>query len=214
MTIPQVFKRYDDTEKKMYDSGNHIIEVCDLALDEFYENGFTCSPFLLMLYDEGRIPFSTRIPRDAFVSFIIGALENFPFIGTFEIYLFIIRSIFGSISEIFFTVPAPGKLSIDISASAALEFNFVGRETVDGVTEFFDILDDEGNTLVFRGIPGINNAYELGLMFSEIMPAGIVPDISIQFFNRSNWVSVESGDYFNMVTEPETDQIVFYEIGA
>jgi hypothetical protein len=203
----------DALELKMQDVANPVFNATDLALNEFYSDGFDCSAFLLMLYDQKRMPFSQRIPRDAFVDFVKEALKQFPVTGTFESYLFVLRSVFGSLSDITFDIDVPGKLSIAIDTFTNSEFDFLGREFNGGAYEFFEMIDMDGNPLIFRGISGINTAYELGLMFSEIMPAGITPDLTIEFFTRSFWVSEESSVFYEMITS-NLDEIYFYEIGA
>jgi len=209
----QYFKG-DPKELKMIAVGEPVMDLTSAALDEFYEEGFNASPFLLMLYDENRMPFYTRVPRDIFVDFIKEALRIFPFTGTFESYLFILNAIFGIDSEVTFDVPAPGRLNIDVAAIANSEFEFMGREFIPGSGyELFNITDSEGDELLFRGVPGIETEYELNLLFSEIIPDGIVPAISLSFFTRSDWVAEEESILYN-VTDNNDNQIVFYEIGG
>lgn len=204
----------DATELKMQNVVNPLLDQTNSALDDFYENGFNASPFLLMLYDEGRMPFSERIPRDAFVEFIKEALANFPVTGTFESYLFVLRAVFGPQTEVFFDIPIPGKLTIDINAIANSEFEFIAREFVDGAYEFSNVVDYDLNLLTFRGIPGIDNEYELGLLFSEVMPAGIVPDINLTFFSYSSWIAEEPSSVFYDMIDDDGNNIVFREIGG
>jgi hypothetical protein len=203
----------DETELKMRAVAEPILDMANLALDEFYAEGFDCNPFLLMLYDEKRIPFSNRIDRDPFVLFIKEALARFPFTGTFDVYLFILIAIFGIDSEIYFEVPAPGKLSIDVNAISNLEFEFIGRSFVDGNYQFYTLVDDLGNELLFRGISGIETEYELGLLFSEIMPAGIIPAISLTFFGRYNFIALHSDGNIYDILDSFGNQIIFTEIG-
>jgi hypothetical protein len=199
----------DDLEKKFEAVGQPSLDITGIALDDFTVGAFEASPFLLMLYDSGRMPFSNRIPRKVFVDFIKKALENFPVTGTFEAYLFVLRQIFGDASEIFFDIPNPGKLEIDINATATLEFEFLGREFVSGAYQFFDITDDDDNILVFRGIAGIDTEHELKLLFSEIMPIGITPNVALTFYLFYSFIA-DDGD--NMITDIG-DQILFREIG-
>lgn len=209
----QLFKG-DPVEIRMKSVADPVIDLTDSALDEFYAQGYDASPFLLAMYDDGRMPFSERIARDAFVDFVKKAFMNFPVTGTFEAYISILTEIFGPGTQIFFTVPAPGKLRIDINAISSSEFEFIGREFVGGAYEYFNIVDDLGNMLIFRGIPGIDTDYELRLLISEIMPAGITPDINLTFFNYSTFVADADGDdTLYEVIDDNGDQIVFWEIG-
>lgn len=197
----------DASELKMQDVGNPILDLTDAALDDFYINGFDASPFLLMLYDEGRMPFSERINRDAFVDFVKQALINFPVIGTFESYLFVLKAVFGENTEIRFTVTGPGLLSIEVEAVANTEFQFVAREFVSGAYVYYEVIDFEGDLLIFRGVAGIDTEYELVLLFSEIMPAGITPDISLAFVVISDW----EDDDDNLITDDYDNGIIFVE---
>jgi hypothetical protein len=209
--MTQKFKG-DALELKMISAGEPVFDLTNLALDEFYANGFDCAPFLLKLYDDKRMPFSNRIPRAAFVEFIREALRNFPVTGTFESYIFVLKSIFGPDTGIFFDVPAGGKLEIDIEAVANTEFDFIGRVFSEGEYEFFNVVDYDGSILTFRGVPGISSEYELNLLFSEIMPGGIVPTILLEFITRYDWISEEAGEFSEM-TDHLDNQIIFYEVG-
>lgn len=211
MTV-QNFKG-DAIELKMQSVASPVFDQTSASLDDFYAGGFNCDEFLLMLYDDNRMPFSERVNRVTFVQFIKKALENFPFTGTFEAYLFVLRSIFGDLSEIDFDVPSPGKLAISVNAVSSLEFDFIAREFIAGTYEFFDVVDYAGNILTFRGIAGIDTEYELNLLFSEIIPAGITPDIALTFYTNSFWVSEESSVFYDM-TDDAGNNIVFREIGG
>lgn len=201
----------DATELKMQAVGDPLFEVTDTALDEMYSEAFDAAPFLLAMYDDGRMPFSQRINRDTFVEFIRQALSNFPFTGTFEVYLTILRAIFGEESEIRFYVDTAGALEIDVEAVADATFTFFGREFIDGAYTFFDMITQDGvDTLVFRGIIGIETEYELNLLFSELMPVGITPTITLGFFEISDWVDDED----NFIEDDDRLGIIFIEGGA
>lgn len=212
MSNVQNFKG-DNLELKFQSVGNPIFDLADSSLDDFYSEGFESTPFLLMLYDEGRMPFSNRIPREAFVDFIKQALKRFPVTGIFETYLFVLRSLFGEMSEINFEIPSPGKLEIDINAIASTTFDFIGREFIDGSYTFFNIVDEDGNILQFRGIPGLSTEYELYLLFSEIMPAGIVPVIALTFYSFFDFIAWDDFGNYEMI-DNLGNNIILREIGG
>lgn len=208
------FFKGDPIELKMKAVADPVFDQIGRSLDDFFENGFNCAAYLLMLYDEGRVPFSNTVNRETFVDFIRVALKNFPFTGNFESYIFVLKAIFGDETEIIFDVPSPGKLSIDVLASTGAEFEFIAREFIDGVYQDSNIVDDLGNILIFRGIPGISNAYEIGLLFSELMPNGIVPDINLGFYTKSDWVAeFDDGDLYDLI-DHEGNQLIFFETGV
>jgi hypothetical protein len=198
----------DALETKMQAVMEPAFSQVGLALDSFEEEGGISDPFLLMLYDEGRVPFSERIGRNVFVSFIKKALENFPFIGNFESYIFILKEIFGPESNIFFEILAPGKLKISIDSAIDVVFDFIGRELVSGDFETFSLTTKDGYSLQFRGILGIDSQYELSLLFAEIMPAGLAPTVA--FFTLYEFFT-DAGDN---VLDSFGNQIVFYELGS
>lgn len=204
--ITQKFKG-DPTELKYEAAAKPAIDVADAGLDQFLDQGYDASPFLLMLYDEGRMPFSDRVPRDSFVEFIREALDRFPFTGTFESYIFILEAIFGSGSGVIFDVPAPGKIEMLVNASSSIEFGLQIKEIVEGVAVISDLIDSEGNILTARGISGIDSEFELQTLLAELIPAGIFPDITLAFFALYNFVD----DDDNSIVDHLGNQIVFIE---
>ncbi len=207
----QYFKETDENELKMDAVGAPVFNQISADLDEFLENGFTASPFLLMLYDEGRAPYSARITRDAFVAFIKEALQRFPVIGTFESYIFIVQAVFGPLSEVYFEIPGPGQLYIEVTAVSALEFDFIAREFNSGVYEYFEMITDSGDTISFSGLSGIDTQYELELLFSEMIPAGISPEIVLNVVARTFFIGEDDdGEYF--VGDHIGNQLIFHEI--
>lgn len=206
--ITEKFKG-DATELKMELAASPAFDLTLASLDEFKADSYDTEPFLLMLYDEGRMPFSNRVPRDAFVSFIREALKRFKFTGTFETYLFIIANIFGADSSVLFSVPAPGKLTMVINAGTSVSFDFIVREYIDGAYVESTIVDSDGNTLTFSGISGIDSQYALEQLFAEIIPAGIFPDITLTFFTLYDFIT-DDGGVAEMITS-DGDSIVFFE---
>jgi hypothetical protein len=205
----QYFKS-DSIELKMNSVVDPLFQAIDAGLDEFYSDGFDSNPFLLMLYDEERVPFSNRVPRVAFVDFIKQALINIQFTGTFETYLLILKSIFGDDSEIRFYVPSPGIIQIEVEAVTNSGFGVLVREIVDGSYVFYDLIDSDGDEFIFRGVIGIESEYELNLLFNEIIPAGLSPDISLAFFVISDFVD----DDDSFVIDDNDMGIIFVEGNA
>ncbi len=204
--ITQKFKG-DDTELKMEAAAKPAFDSVSLGLDRFMADGYNASPFLLMLYDEGRAPFSDRVPREAFVEFIKEALTRFPFTGTFESYIFIIEAIFGAGSGVIFDVPAPGKLEMLVNASSSVEFPLLFREIVDGAEVEGNIVTSDGDIFTASGISGIDSEFELEMMLAEIIPAGIFPTVTLAFFSLYNFVD----DVDDGIVDELGNQIVFIE---
>lgn len=204
--ITQKFKG-DATELKFEAAAKQAFDVAEIGRDDYFANGYDSSPFLLMLYDEGRMPFSDRVGRDSFVAFYREALANFPFTGSFESYIFILQAIFGEGSGVDFDVPAAGKLEILVNAAASIESEFVAPQVEDGEVVEYNMVDHLGNQLTFAGISGIDSEYELELLLSELIPAGIFPSITLAFFALYNFVDHDE----NLIVDHLGNQIVFIE---
>jgi hypothetical protein len=203
----------DETELKFKASGMPAFDLTIDGLEEFNQQAYNTDAFLLMLYDEGRMPYSQRVKREVFVAFMRKALENFPFIGNFESYLFILGEIFGKESVIFFEIPAPGKLSISVDASSDILYEATARELSSGAYTFYELVDMDGNELVYKALSGIETEEELYLLFSEIMPAGLVPTISLDFFLKSTFYGAEPGAEFDIITSLN-DTLIFIEVSG
>lgn len=206
--ITEKFKN-DPPELKMEASAKPAFDICSAALDDFYAGKYDANPFLLMLYDEGRMPFSTRVPRDSFVAFIREALARFQFAGTFEFYIFIIQNVFGGGSQVLFSVPSPGKLEMTVNAANTLDFNFAVKEFISGEFVESTIVDSDGAEIIFTGIAGIDSQYELEQLFAELIPGGIVPAITLTFFTLYDFIT-DDGGVAQMITS-DGDSIVFIE---
>lgn len=206
--MTQKFKG-DQIELNIESAGSLPFDFCSAALDEYFDGCYEASDFLLAQYDAGKMPFSDRVPRDSFVAFIKQAIPNFPVTGTFESYIFIIQSIFGEGSGILFNVPAAGKLSMIVNAASSLEFDLVAREFVDGAYVLSTFATIDGFGLQSRGISGIDSQAKLTQLLSELIPAGVFPDITLAFFALYSFAS-SSGD---LMIDNLGNQIVFFETG-
>jgi hypothetical protein len=179
----QNFKIGDEKELKMQASGEPAFASTEAALDQFYAEGPDSNAFVLSLYDQGRMPFSKRVSRAAFVDFFQEAVSRFPFAGSFESYIFILQQLFGADSTIEFTVPAPGKLEIEVNAAVDILHEAMVRELDEEGTGYtlFNLADSEGDDIVFSGVSGIETEYELQLLLAELIPGGIFPTITLNF---------------------------------
>lgn len=208
--MTQTFKG-DTLEQQMIDAGDPAFEACIQALNSFFQNCYTSHDFLLMLYDNGRMPFSDRVPRDVFIGFIQEAIPNFPVTGTFEAYLFILKSIFGEETEVQFDVPAAGKLEMLVAAEASLDFNFLASEFSGGVFQEYTMQTTTGDDITFTGISGIDSEAELSALLAELIPVGIWPDITLTFFTLSEFIGEDGSSGVFSIEDSFGNQLVFLE---
>lgn len=174
----QYFKG-DDTEKKYYEAGRGISDNLSAQKDLFFNEAYECFILGEVLYDKELSPLANAIKREIFRASYFTIFDAFVVAGSFESYLTVFRRVFGDDVEVNFTVPGPGKLNIEIIASGTAEFDFVSRYLVDNEYFFDTIIDNEGDTIVFQTIAGLESQYELEQMLFELVPDGIYTEISL-----------------------------------
>ncbi len=204
----------DATELKYLAAGEPAFELTRVSLHEFFQGAYDCDEFLLMLYDAGRMPFSSRVPRDAFVSFIRQAIPDFPSTGTFEVYIFMIKALFGDSAIIQFTIPAAGKLQIEVNApGSSLEFDWVAKEIVGGGTILTQMITHDSEEFLFNGISGIETEAQLQILLAELFPMGIYATLELTFFHLYQFVADYDGTGIPLYTILDYlgNEIVFYE---
>lgn len=176
--MAQLFKG-DSEELKYYYSGKPIADALSQQKTLFYDDAYNCFKLGELLYDNALAPLANAIPRDIFKDTFTSVFDAFVVAGTFESYLTIFRKVFGDDVEVVFTVPAAGKLNIDITATGIVYNNFVARSILDNEYVFDQIVDDEGDNIVFQGVKGFESQYELEQMLFELVPAGIYTEITL-----------------------------------
>lgn len=176
--MAQFFKG-DAEELKYYESGKVIAQSLSLGKSEFFDDAYACFVLGDLLWDEKRSPLANAIRRDIFRQSFSTIYDSFVEAGSFESYLTVFRKIFGDAVEITFTVPAPGKLEIDIVATDVELSEFIARNIVENNYQFDNVIDDEGDFIVFQSIKGFDSQYELEQMLFEMVPDGIYTEITL-----------------------------------
>lgn len=177
----------DETELKIQSVADPLLNIVKLGLDDFYANGFRSTPFITMLRDENRIPFSLKIKETFFTAFFLEALENFRFVGSFESYLLILTAAFGAETVINFEVPSPGHLILNVNFNQQI-FELIGREFVDGAYVFYNVASTDSEDITCEGLTGVDTIEELELLFSEITPEGIFLDLHMNEFDFDDFI--------------------------
>lgn len=169
----------DATELKMIAAGTPPLNAVSLALDDFYAGAYETQALGLMIFDNGFAPLANAIRRDIFAKSFKQIFDQFLQAGSFESYLTVFRKIFGDDVEVTFTVPAAGKLTIEINATDTEESDFVARQVVSNEFVYSPVVTQEGDQLVFSSIQGFTSEYELETMLFELVPAGIFTQITL-----------------------------------
>jgi len=169
----------DATEQKFYNAGKPAFDAIDTQQAAFLSGAFSTAPLGELIFDSGRSPLANAINRDIFRLSFKEIFDSFVYAGAAESYLTVFRKIFGNDVEVTFTVPAPGKLTIDIVAEGVELTNFVGRYIEDNQYLFDEMITQDGDNIAFQTIKGFESQYELEQMLFEMVPAGIFTDINL-----------------------------------
>ncbi len=176
--MPQFFKG-DATEVKYYESGRSILEILSSQKSTMFDEVYGCFVLGELLYDNDYAPLANAIPREIFRESFKELFDSFLTAGSFESYLLVFNQVFGDDVEVTFTVPAPGKLEIDIVATGLALYGISVREIDGDAYEYFTLTDDEGDRILLQAVKGFETQYELEQMLFEMVPGGIFTDIDL-----------------------------------
>lgn len=174
----QYFKG-DATEKKFDGAGSAMMTSLSEQKDLFFDGAYSCFILGELLYDTSRAPLANAIERAIFRELFATIFEVFRVSGTFESYISVFKNIFGDDVVIEFTVPAAGKLEINIEATGVLSATRLSREILGGTYVYYDRVTTEGDTRVASVPKGFQTEYEAEQMLFELVPAGIWTTISL-----------------------------------
>jgi hypothetical protein len=174
----QYFKG-DETEQRIEAVASGLLDNLSVQKGLFYDGAYSTAPLGDMIYESGRSPLANAIIQGVFRLAFTEIYEAFEAVGTFEAYLTVFRKVFGESVVVDFTVPAPGKLIIDIEAEGSELADFVARHIEAGEYVFDEVIDDEGDNIAFQVLQGFETQYELEQMLFEMVPAGIYTEISL-----------------------------------
>jgi hypothetical protein len=173
----------DDTELKFINSAGPVLDSLSLQKTQFFQGAYTCGPLGDLIYNTKRAPLSTAVVQSIFRTAFSQMFAAFITAGTFESYITVFKKIFGDNVGIVFTVPAPGQLTIALSATT-LELNDLTMRYVDTVANAYvydTLVDYDGTSIQVQSVTGFQSQYELQSMLFELVPAGIFTSISLTF---------------------------------
>lgn len=169
----------DETELKFVESGRPTLSQLSANKDDFQTGAYEAAPLGDILFDDLRSPLANAIQKSIFRDAFKEIFDAFVKVGTFEAYLTVFSKIFGDDVVVDFTVPAPGKLQIDIEAAGVELADFLARSIVSETYIFDEVVDYTPDNIAFQTIKGFQTQYELEQMLFEMVPAGIYTEISL-----------------------------------
>lgn len=169
----------DDLESKFEGSASPTLDDISIQLDDMYTDAYNCQAFGDIIYADDRSPLSNAIEQAIFRASFNEVFQNFIVAGSFESYLAVFEKIFGEDADVTFTVPASGKLQIDIVADEVELSPFLARLIEDNQYVYQAVQDHLGADIEFQAIKGFQSQYELEQMLYEMVPDGIYTEISL-----------------------------------
>jgi hypothetical protein len=169
----------DETELKIIESIKPILDSISNDFDDFYENCYECYLLGGVIHDLNATPLANAIVKNVFVTTFNEIFQSFSSSGTFETYISIFKKIFGESAIIEFTIPAVGKLNINITADQVELNNFIARNIEDNVFILSQLITQDLDNLMVQSIKGFQTEQELETMLKQLIPAGIYPTISL-----------------------------------
>lgn len=172
-TTPQKFQSNDVREDKVDAAFAEALVPLEASKDEFYEGAYDCYVLGDVLYITSRDPLAGAIPQEFYRTALPALHSLLAWPGTFEFYLAVFRKIFGDDVEVEFTIPAPGKLLINIESQTIVFDDMLAREIVGEEYVYHEVMDHEGNNLAFQTSLGIKTQAEVDSLMRELQVAGI-----------------------------------------
>lgn len=173
------FFKGDEKELKFYNSGKPEFDSIYFQKNEFSENAFDCFMLGEAIHETECSPIGRAVNIVIFREAFSAIFNSFEFVGSFESYLTVFKTIFGDDVQVTFTIPDTGKLEINIVATGIQLFDFNSRFIQNNSYQYETIIDDEGDVIGFQIIKGFQSQYELEQMLFEMVPAGIYTTISL-----------------------------------
>jgi hypothetical protein len=179
MATPKLFKPTDAIEQKVYDAFYPLMAILEGDKDSFYAGAYEAYPLGDVLYDTGH-PLTGIVSRETFRASYPAIHELFTRSGPFEFYLTVFRAIWGNDVQVEFIVPSPGVLQINIEALAIQQDFFMARRIVDNAYVYDEVIDDDGDNIVFQTPSGIKTQDEVNKFMRELHPDGLYVETTLE----------------------------------
>lgn len=175
----KAFKETDLVEKKVRDIALPLLNILSGDRTQFFNEGYVAYPLGDVLFDLRRDPLAGVITKEVYRISFPAIHDLFTRSGTFEFYMDVFRSIWGENVEVVFTIPSPGVLQINVEALDSQTELFMARRVENDVYFFDEVMDHEGDNLVFQGTQGIKTQGEIDALINELHPAGVYVETTL-----------------------------------
>lgn len=176
----QPFKINDAKEKKVTDAFLSLLNLISAETDNFYSGAYESAPLGDVLFELNRSPMAGVIDKDTFRKSFFALHNIFTRPGTFEFYMDVFRAVWGVDVVVDFTIPAAGKLEIEIDALSAQLDDFLARTIVDNEYVYDEVIEtDTGDNIAFQGNQGLKTQDQAEKLIFELYPAGVYTTITL-----------------------------------
>lgn len=175
----QQFKDTDELEKKVNSVMLPILEEISADRSAFIDGAYECFVLGDVFFDLDRAPLADAVTRETFRRAFFAICKLFTRPGTFTFYIQVIKAVWGENVEIFFEIPSPGVLNININALTIERNKWMARKIVDNAYVYSEVKDRGGANIMFQGKQGIKTQNEADALMWELYPAGIIVTTSL-----------------------------------
>lgn len=164
----------DDLELKFSGSFDLVFKDMKDALLSMIEKAYGEKALGYTLYDGNTSALNGIVERDTFALYYDDIFKAFPYGGTFESYIFILKKIFGEEAEISFTKLAPAALQIDITSDRNTFFKWI-----ESIITKAAITDENGNNIYFRRALQMTDYYKVRSILNIFKNPGIYLEFNL-----------------------------------
>lgn len=173
--MTQAFKG-DDTELKIAGAAREVFQKLAADLRAWYDGAYTGSGLGALLYDNRLTMIADKMTRQAFIDNYGALLAQWEYPGSFESYLYVLRSVFGPEAAVKFTRLAPGALGIEVTAYR----NEMHRWLAQAEAGARNIKTESGAALCFALPKTVLSAGQVIAVLETLIPAGIFVDLNLK----------------------------------
>lgn len=164
----------DSLELKFCGSFDLVFKDMRTALLALLEKSYGDKALGYTLYDAPATPLNSVFERDVFALYYDAIFKSFPYAGSFESYIFILKKLFGEQAGITFEILAPAAIRIEIASDKNTWFKWI-----ESIIQKIKISDDNGNIIHFRRALQMTDHYKVRSILNIFKNPGVYIEFNI-----------------------------------
>lgn len=166
----------DDVELKIAGAAREVLQKLAADLRAWYDGAYTGEGLGALLYDNNLTEIAGKISRQVFIDNYGAILAQWEYPGTFESYLYVLRSVFGPDVQVKFTRLAPAALGIEVTAYRNKTYRWLAQ--VEAGTR--KIKAENGAALCFVLPVTVLSAGQVMAVLETLVPAGFYVELNLK----------------------------------